>query len=126
MDAKILDNLFKVDRFTQAYLIAALWAELDDNEEPFDRNYDLSDFSPEAVIQALTDCLDFQKRNAIILENLDVEQCGHNFWMTRKGHGSGFWDEEGLGKLGDDLTKACEKYGDITLYVGEDKQLHFE
>jgi hypothetical protein len=35
---------------------------------------------------------------------------GHDFWLTRNGHGCGFWDR-GLDALGDRLTEACKPYG---------------
>lgn len=35
---------------------------------------------------------------------------GHDFALTRNGHGTGFWDR-GLGDLGQSLTTACEPYG---------------
>lgn len=38
------------------------------------------------------------------------EYAGHDFWLTRNGHGAGFWDR-GMGALGDRLTAACKPYG---------------
>jgi hypothetical protein len=38
-------------------------------------------------------------------------RAGHDFWLTRRGHGTGFWDR-GLGKLGDRLSEAAKVYGD--------------
>lgn len=35
---------------------------------------------------------------------------GHDFWLTRQRHGTGFWDR-GLGELGDRLTDAAHSYG---------------
>lgn len=35
---------------------------------------------------------------------------GHDFWLTRVGHGAGFWDR-GLGDLGERLTDASKAYG---------------
>lgn len=35
---------------------------------------------------------------------------GHDFYLTRAGHGAGFWDR-GLGELGDRLTNASKSYG---------------
>ena len=44
------------------------------------------------------------------------ENLGHDFCLTRGGHGAGFWDR-GLGVLGDRLTEASEPYGDVYLYA---------
>jgi hypothetical protein len=47
---------------------------------------------------------------------------GHDFWLTRNGHGAGFWDRTPLekGKLGDELTKLCKAFGESDLYWGDD------
>ncbi len=39
-----------------------------------------------------------------------AEFFGHDLWLTKRGHGTGFWDRE-LGPLGDRLTKAAERLG---------------
>lgn len=48
---------------------------------------------------------------------------GHDFWLTRNGHGAGFWDR-GLGELGTRLTSASEPYGEANLYVGDDGKVY--
>lgn len=40
-----------------------------------------------------------------------AEQAGHDFYLTRAGHGAGFWDR-GLGDLGKRLTDASKPYGE--------------
>ena len=45
------------------------------------------------------------------IENEPAEaRAGHDFWLTRSGHGAGFWDR-GLGALGDRLSDAARAYG---------------
>lgn len=51
------------------------------------------------------------------------ECAGHDFWLTRNGHGAGYWDR-GLGELGDKLTAAAKTFGGIDLYLGEDERVH--
>lgn len=41
-----------------------------------------------------------------------LEQCGHDFILTRNGHGAGFWDR-GYGAAGDRLTSAAKAYGEV-------------
>lgn len=50
---------------------------------------------------------------------LEPAQVGHDFWLTRNGHGTGFWDR-GLGAVGDRLSVAAHAYGEASLYVGDD------
>ena len=49
-----------------------------------------------------------------------AELAGHDFALTRNGHGAGFWDR-GLGAIGDMLTSECKPYGshNVTLEVDE-------
>lgn len=116
-------DLDELDRFFQAYLVCALWSSHDnatpEGGEPFDRNYEVDDI-PEAVRNRMRDeCREFIEANLADLANLDAEACGHDFWLTRNGHGAGFWDR-GLGALGRRLTDACDPYGTVDLYVGDD------
>lgn len=108
-----MDNL---DNFTKSYLIAALWSSVDDNQNPLDDNYDISALEPSALKNAIDECQDFQSQYADLLEDIDVSQAGHDFWLTRNGHGTGFWDRD-LGEIGEKLTEASKSYGEADLYV---------
>jgi hypothetical protein len=116
---------FELDDFTVAYLICALWSSVveGDSGENLDQNYDLEDIHDETLKEMISDCNRFRDDNENLLEKLpeDYEnsKMGHNFWLTRNGHGSGWWDE-GLGKLGEDLTSVSHSYGEYSLYVGDD------
>ena len=53
----------------------------------------------------------------LIASKLDPGQIGHDFILTRNGHGTGFWDR-GLGEIGDRLTKWAKTFGSIeSLYI---------
>lgn len=113
------------DQITKHYAIAALWSSTDDQGEPLDSNYSLDDISAETWGRMSEDVLQFIKANAELLEQSGQsdEQIGHDFWLTRNGHGAGFWDR-GLGDIGDKLTEACKAFGEAWLYVGDDGQIH--
>ena len=113
----------------RAYLGCALWSssmcDEDGNQTGnFDDEYDVDDFSPEAIAEATRDCTDFQAANADTLEALgyDFEQLGHDFWLSRNGHGAGFFDREN-GAKGDELQRAAKVYGSVDIYVGADGKL---
>lgn len=40
-----------------------------------------------------------------------ADSCGHDFALTRNGHGAGFWDR-GMGDVGQRLTDASKPYGE--------------
>lgn len=45
-------------------------------------------------------------------------QCGHDFALTRNGHGAGFWDR-GYGDVGDRLTDAARAYGEHSVLTDD-------
>jgi hypothetical protein len=118
-----------LNSFQRAFLVAALWSTNDESTEqggePLDANYDISDFSTEALNKLLADCDSFEESNANLLELAgDREQNGHDFWLTRCGHGCGFWDRGYDKFVSKALTEACGRYGNVDLYVGDDGKIH--
>lgn len=115
------------DKFLDAYIECALWSSTDNADdsggEPLDKNYGPEDLSDETLASFKRDCEAFQEANADDLASLDPEQSGHDFWLTRNGHGAGFWDR-GLGELGERLSKASKVYGSVDLIVGDDGKIH--
>ena len=109
------------DKFLQAYKTAMLWSESDDDGNALIDSYDDADFSDELAEKIETDCKKFFDENYEIMVNAnrDFSQHGHDFVLTRNGHGAGFWDR-GYGKLGEMLTEACKPYGEMNLYIGDD------
>jgi hypothetical protein len=114
----------ELDAFTRAYLECALWSSTGDDDQPLDDDHSTDDIAPEALQSAIDDCRSFQADNADDLDGLDAEKSGHDFWLTRNGHGAGFWDR-GLGALGDRLSKASKFYGSCDLYVVDGKVYGF-
>ena len=123
----------QMDEFTRAYIEAALWSSTDNADdsggEPLDKNYGMEDIDPATLHQMMDDCAKFQEENGDDIDNAcltrsqysDREQAGHDFWLTREGHGAGFWEtfdwEEEAGKR---LTQASKEFGSFYLYVGDD------
>ena len=54
----------------------------------------------------------------------DESRAGNDYWYTRNGHGTGFWDR-GLGELGDKLAAAC-RYREVNMVRGDDGLIYFE
>lgn len=113
----------KHTKFEQAYIECMLWSSTDSNDEPFDSNYSLSDFSEETLMQIKQDCEAFQAKCGELLDTIDNAQAGHDFWLTRNHHGAGFWDR-GLGELGEKLTNIAESFGEQSPYVGDDGKVY--
>jgi len=114
-----------LDPFTEAYITAALWSSMGDDGEPLDSQYGVDDLADETLMKMVHDCQEFQKTYAHLYQEvgMDDEQAGHDFWLTREGHGAGFWDRN-LGQIGDELNKAAKSYGGFDLYVGDDGKIY--
>jgi hypothetical protein len=109
-------------RFEQAYVEALLWAELPEGVEGD------PELSAEAEEDVRADCLVFWKRIAPYLKTEvvqeafpdPVEQAGHDFLLTRQGHGVGFWETEWPQPYRDMFTKWAEQAGEIYVDVGDE------
>lgn len=111
--------------FVRAYLECALWSSTDSDGDPLDADHDINDFAPEAVVSAQAECDDFTTAQAedLALAGLSDERAGHDFWLNRNGHGSGFWDE-GQDPVFRRLSDACKPYGSSDCYVGDDGRIY--
>lgn len=90
---------------------------------PMDSNYGPEDIAPETLAKMAEDCRQFQADNEADLSKArSTDYNGHDFWLTRNGHGVGFWDRD-LGDVGERLTDASEAWGTFDLYVGDDGQI---
>lgn len=110
----------------RAYIECALWASVDDDGEPLDRSYGADDIEPGTIASMSGDVAAFL--GAIESAGVDRsewsdDQLGHDLWLTRNGHGAGFWDR-GHGEPGDALTELAHALGESRLYVGDDGRLY--
>lgn len=105
------------------YLMCALWSTTGDDKNPLDCTYGMEDLAPEARQQAERECAAFAEAAGNLLDDWTPEQAGHDFWLTRNGHGAGFWDR-GLPN-GEALSDLAYKAGERELYVGDDGLLYF-
>jgi hypothetical protein len=83
-----------LDTILQAYLVCALWSSNDEDGEPLDSNFTVDDFSVSFTEQAKKDIKDFVELAGDMLNDWEESQIGHDFWLTRNGHGAGFWDRD--------------------------------
>lgn len=130
----------KLDPFTRQYLETALWSSNDESDEsggdPMDANYGIEDISPATLAEAVADCAAFRRTPEYLefMRLFEAEELepfradtrgdngldgsmGHDFWLTRNGHGAGFWDGDYPDPWGDKLTEAAKRFGEIDLTV---------
>lgn len=111
-----------LDEFTMSYVGTALWSSSDGDEESLE-SYHYTDISDETMDVMIKDCEKFQSENFEDISS-DLSRAGHDFWLTRNGHGAGFWDGDWDDEIGKKLTKSSETYGEFTLYVGDDGKIY--
>lgn len=118
-----------LDDFTLAYIEAALWASNatdDATGEEYEslEQFDIDDIDAATLAVLIADCAKFQAENKLPAyghrEYSDAEMAGHDFWLTRNGHGAGFWDR-GLGEVGEQLSDAARNYGEFYLWLDSGK-----
>ena len=126
--------MLNLDKFLTAYIEAALFSTNDESTPsggvPLDQNYDADDIVPDTLAVMRADCEKFIAENTADLETWNGpktadEQGGYDFWMTRNGHGVGFWESEwengdGAGKR---LDAAAKKFGEFNLWAGENGKI---
>lgn len=113
--------------FEDAYIAAMLWSGLD-GDEPLDSKCDNDDLSDALRARVHADCEKFVTDKSALLEDYPAEQAGHDFALTRNGHGTGFWDRTNPAYTSahgrEMLTRASNKMGEQSWYVGDDGQVY--
>lgn len=114
-----------LDAFTLGYIEAAMWTLTDDDGEPMDY-LGLHDIAESTIRAAIRDCKAFQETYREDLDKAteelgrDDSSHGHDFWLTREGHGAGFWDRGYSSALSQRLTDGAQAFGSGDWYVGDD------
>lgn len=112
------------------YRAAALWSSVGPDNEPLDVSpYSLS---AEATQQFSDEAIEFVTSNAehvlafVEVTGLGWGQIGHDFWLTRNGHGAGFWDRGVAGPAVDALVESSHAWGEQNLYVSDGEEIEVE
>lgn len=115
----------KISPISIQYIETALWSSVDDDGNDLDSLYSMHDLSTEAMNRVETDLMHFQNKAGSLLDGLDLETVAHDFWLTRNGHGAGFWDGDYQKTTGEALTALAHSFGEVDLYLGDDGKLYF-
>ena len=117
------------DSFVEATIDALYFTDTGDvDQPPVD-----AELSAGARKTLERDCRDFWQKvgDTIMSEECDhvcvssrAEDAGHDFWLTRNQHGSGFWDGDWDARYASLLTEVSEQFGECTTYLGDDGKIH--
>lgn len=122
-------------RFLLGYQLSLLWSTSGSYKGQDLESLEGRPLSGEMARATADDCMAFYLANKSDIQEAAAhygasndptgfEPAGHDFWLTRAGHGAGYWDG-GLPKaLGDRLTAASEKVGSVDPYVGNDGKVY--
>lgn len=130
-----------LDSFTQAYIEAMFFTDSEPNtvRPDDDSDYDdcnvwnpekhsslpgdvsFADLAPETLARIVADCTKFRDDAKIMACIADKDaQSGHDFWLTRNGHGAGFWDGDWPEPDASYLDARSDTFGNVDTYLGDD------
>lgn len=112
------------EQFKRGYISCLYFVDTGDEDEPSPD----APLSPEALEHIFETCWKFWcEFGKTILEaecrSFDVtkaDRAGFDFYLTRAGHGAGFWDGDWSEPHATILTDGCEGQGDDYLYLNDD------
>ena len=109
-----------LETFTASYIETALWAEHDEcnGAELAPETQEAMEADCKAFYAAYSDTIQAATLRVGRSEN-DIA-AGHDFWLTRNGHGAGFWDGDWSQPAQDILDNASKLAGQRSLYAGDD------
>lgn len=129
----------------QGYVVAMLWSTHDESTpeggEPMDSKYSPDDLDSDFLEACRRDCFRFlyramphctgdnwQGSRSLRYQSELGEQIGHDFWLTRAGHGCGFWDgdwkSDSRSGLDGPMTRIAKSFGEVSPYVGDDGTIY--
>jgi hypothetical protein len=100
--------------FTKAYIEAAVFADWPEDAPPG------ADWSPGTPHSMEQDAGAFYSAHEadVLRYGQGVAQAGHDLWLTRCGHGCGYWEQGDV--VSQRLNAAAKALGDCELYLGDD------
>lgn len=98
-------------KILNSYLESVLFTEELDERSIAEFSLSSKDVSLEQINRFVAACGD-------LLDEWDESQIGHDFWLTRCGHGTGFWDRDLPN--GDAISEICENFRFHGLVFSED------
>ncbi|HBO9768500.1 hypothetical protein FBPa45_0125 [Pseudomonas phage vB_PaeS_FBPa45] len=111
----------RIEKMAKGYIACALWASdgIHPETEEFLDSLEGFEAAPSFLAHAERTCSAFYAQNMTdcaafvdlypsrVSSEFDPwEGLGHDLWLTRNGHGAGFWDR-GMGRVGERLSGKC-------------------
>lgn len=118
-----------MDGFTKAFIEALFFTESDTDNLG---DAGINEISTELMTRITQECLTFQSQadGLIVGENchykgcLTAEYAGHDFWLTRNGHGCGYTDGDWAEPAATKLYELSKSFGMMEVYLGDDGKVY--
>ena len=88
----------------------------EEDQDMMDDHVSVHDFDGAAIESLESELEGFCDMVAADIQDMEPCQLGHDFALTRDGHGAGFWDR-GYGERGERLTDAAKSFGSVEAYI---------
>lgn len=111
-----------IDDILKNYLECVLWTEEYDEEVKDKTIYDFSEKSKKEATEQIKWFVDM---SGDALDDISDESIGHDLWLTRNGHGSGFFDRGYDDDIEEILSYLSNILGEVYLEVGDDDKIDF-
>jgi hypothetical protein len=99
------------------------------NKKSFE-NFTREDIEPDSLIKAYTEIkkfLDLAGDSVIeAIETNGLERLGHDIWLTRNGHGAGFFDHSYDDENEKKLMQAAKALKEVNIYINDNLRLSFD
>ena len=124
--------------FAKGYVEAMFFTNGDmcDDDEGRLNSIGVEGLTARSIENIAADCANFEEEAADILDEVtagassyDMRRAGNDFWFTRQGHGTGFWDRTELQfddvNFGGILSKIAKTFGEVYVEIGDDGLINY-
>ena len=98
------------------------------NSKNFD-SFTHEDMEDNSVIKVYDDVKKFIEMAGgairVAVDEYGAEQVGHDLWLSRNGHGAGFFDRGYDDEVEEKLMSSARKLGSVDLYINDNMRLSF-
>ena len=114
-------DFINIDAIVDSYLETVLWVGNDESSDFITKDLTIHDFDEKSKAQVKEDIIDFlekahsQDETTAELASYNESSFGHNFFLSRNRHGSGFFDEDN-----NKLQEISYSFGPSDFYIGDD------
>ena len=121
--SKMLRDAMRKSEFLTAYVEALFFTEVTPDSDEEMKEKDAEDVSFSLARQLIHDCAIFEAAHDREIDSA-YASAGHDFWLTRNGHGAGFWDGDWPKEEGERMDATSKSFGECEIYAGDDGLLY--